>query len=173
MNQHTRAAHTGSWERARTLVAAADFQARVLPSSNRHSIFRVPAGIYAVSKRPAGRRRVTGRHLRRSPAPGGWCGAVHTNTRLPRQGTGARRTIARLGWTARQNALVVRAEERPGVARPGFLAPRQLIVADPELLLHLCHGPGPSTRGSDARRRCRAASPCHQSARETGLCLSS
>jgi hypothetical protein len=49
-------------------AAAADFLARVLPSSNRHSIVRVPAGIHAVSKRPAGRRRVTGRLLRSFPA---------------------------------------------------------------------------------------------------------
>jgi hypothetical protein len=111
----------------------------------------LPAGFYAVSQP-------------------GWRGAEHTNTR---HWAGAQRTIARLGRTTRENALVVRAEERPGVARPGFLASRQLIVADPELLLHLCHGPGTSTRESDARRRCREASHNGPGAREAGLCLSS
>ena len=147
MNQHTRVAHTGSWERARTLAAAADFLARVLPSSNRHSIVRVPTGIYAVSKRPAGRRRITGRRLRRSPAPAD-CAARCTQTRGLR-GTGLGQDAPSPVWGGPPARMLWSYELRsaPALPAPDFLPPGSSLSLTPSCCSIFVTALGPAHAG--------------------------
>jgi hypothetical protein len=177
VNQHTRVAHTGSWERARTLAVAADFLARVLPSSNRNSIVRVPAGIYAVSKRPAGRSRVTGRRLRRSPATAG-CAARCTQTRGFR-GTGLGQDAPSPVWGGPPARMLWSYELRsaPALPAPDFLPPGSSLSLTPSCCSIFVTALGPAHAGQtpggaaeqrrpavQARARTVYASPLDQTA---------